>query len=184
MFTHRIDDDLELRLLEESDAESLFDILHRNWDRFEPWFGADFLPETLSVMQERVSTSISRAKSKKSYEVLILMNEEIVGRIFIYAIDNKNHVAELAYWIDGDATGRGIVHRSCCKVISDAFEVLKLNRIQIRTHPDHKRSITVAKKLGFQHEGRIRQDYFRNGEHEDSELFSLLASEWRERSGE
>ena len=57
-----------------------------------------------------------------------------------------------------------------------AFEELSLHRLEIRTDPANERSVKVAKALGFEYEGRLRQDERRpDGTYCDSLVFSRLA---------
>jgi ribosomal-protein-alanine N-acetyltransferase len=59
-----------------------------------------------------------------------------------------------------------------------AFGPLGLHRVSAAIGPDNSASIAVVKRLGFAHEGRLRDHVFTNGAWRDSELYSVLAPEW------
>ena len=51
-------------------------------------------------------------------------------------------------------------------------------RVWLRVFADNARAIRAYEKVGFQHEGRLRQDNFSNGAFRDTLLMGLLRSEW------
>lgn len=58
------------------------------------------------------------------------------------------------------------------------FDTLNLNRVWLRVFADNARAIRAYEKVGFQHEGRLRQDNFSHGAFRDTLLMGLLRSEW------
>jgi RimJ/RimL family protein N-acetyltransferase len=70
-------------------------------------------------------------------------------------LDRYLLIAELGYWIDRDAEGRGIVGRACSALIDHAI-AHGMRRIEIRTAATNDRSRRVAERLGFQREGTLR----------------------------
>ena len=60
-----------------------------------------------------------------------------------------------------------------------AFDTLDLNRVQAETDTRNLASARVLEKLGFLHEGTLREDCIVNGEVSDSHVFGLLRRQWR-----
>jgi RimJ/RimL family protein N-acetyltransferase len=58
------------------------------------------------------------------------------------------------------------------------FNTLNLNRIFLRVFADNARAIRAYEKVGFQHEGRLRQDNYFNGGYRDTLLMGLLRADW------
>jgi ribosomal-protein-alanine N-acetyltransferase len=80
-----------------------------------------------------------------------------------------------AYW------GRGIMTEAVAAIIAFGFMHMGLNRIEADAHARNRASIRVLEKLGFQHEGVQREQFFENGVFQDLVLFALLRSEYRGR---
>jgi ribosomal-protein-alanine N-acetyltransferase len=77
-----------------------------------------------------------------------------------------------AYW------GQGIMTESARAVIRFGFEHMGLNRIEADASVENEASIRILQKLGFQHEGIEREQYFEGGEFHDLVLFSLLRRDY------
>ena len=63
-----------------------------------------------------------------------------------------------------------------CKV---GFEMLNLHRIMLRVLSDNARAIKAYEKVGFVHEGTLREANFKNGKYIDMHVMSILRSEWQ-----
>lgn len=91
--------------------------------------------------------------------------------------------AALGYCLAESAWGRGYATEAAGAVLSWAFEVLDLNRVQAETDTRNLASARVLDKLGFVREGTLREDCVVDGEVSDSWVFGLLRREWRRPPG-
>lgn len=108
----------------------------------------------------------------------IFRNEQLIGRIGIHGIDKQNSHASIGYWLVEHEQGRGIITNSCNHLLTIAFEELGLNRIEILTATHNLRSTAVPLRLGFTHEGVLRQMERHGKNFFDLNIFSLLNVEW------
>jgi ribosomal-protein-serine acetyltransferase len=106
----------------------------------------------------------------------------LIGFVCVKNIDEKIRKCELAYFIDKDFEGQGIISKAVLNTIDFCFETLSMNKIFICTSKINAGSQRIAIKNGFQHEGILREE-FKSGEGilEDIMYFGLLKSEWNER---
>jgi [ribosomal protein S5]-alanine N-acetyltransferase len=86
--------------------------------------------------------------------------------------------AKLGYAIAHGHWGNGYVTDAARGLIRFGFEALHLQRISAAIGPDNSASIAVVTRIGFTHEGRLRDHVHTNGAWRDSELYSILAGEW------
>lgn len=89
-------------------------------------------------------------------------------------LDRYFATGDLGYWIAADAEGQGIAQRACRALIDDMFAD-GIARVEIRTAAHNHRSIRLAQRLGFAHEGTLRRALPVGGERHDVAVFGLLA---------
>ncbi|HYK91747.1 MAG TPA: GNAT family protein [Acidobacteriota bacterium] len=104
-----------------------------------------------------------------------------VGSCGFHKIDWRNRSGEVGIAIgDRNYWGQGFGTEAMRLLLDWGFGTLNLNRIYLRVFADNPRAIRSYEKLGFLHEGRMRQDEFRDGKYRDTLLMALLREEWLE----
>lgn len=83
-------------------------------------------------------------------------------------------IGEKEYW------NRGYGTETMQLLLKHGFENINLNRIQLRVYETNPRAIRVYEKVGFVHEGRLRQAQYKHGAYLDVLVMSVLRSEWEE----
>ncbi len=83
-------------------------------------------------------------------------------------------IGEKKYW------GQGYGTEAMRLLVRHGFEDLNLNRIFLQVFDNNPRAIRSYEKVGFVHEGRLRQDVYKNGSYHDILVMGILRSEWRE----
>ena len=73
---------------------------------------------------------------------------------------------------------KGLMQEALKPVLKYGFEQMKLNRIEAMISPNNAPSLNLIKKLNFTEEGNLREHYIKDGQTEDSLVFSLLKSEF------
>jgi len=103
---------------------------------------------------------------------------DFIGTTGLYSIHPIAHSAEFRILIgDKKYWGRGI-GTECTKMIIDyGFDRLNLNMIWLGVNIENKAAIRVYEKVGFVHEGILRQVQYRNGRYYDVHRYSILREE-------
>ena len=179
-----VEENLELRTPEASDAEAFFAIFTREREYLSQWADWPTKLQTLEDCKRYVESYQQCYEAKSCVPLVILYQNQLVG---LCTLDIKNWVvrnAELSYWIAEGYQKQGIVTKSCKVLITYAFSQLGLNRIFLRfKHVSHerenRRSRLLAERLGFIEEGVEREGGATKGEFMDMVCYSLLADEWR-----
>lgn len=179
MFVFKVDDEIELRLLEERHAEEIFALVDANRQHLRqwlPWVDAEVSAkearEYIRMMRERFAACTALATG-------IWYQNQLVGAIGFVNIDLESYLAEIGYWLIPEAQGKGIITRASRGLINYAFDDLKLNRIVIRCAEGNRNSRAVPERLGFKQEGQLRQTIWLYDRFWDAIIYGMLADEWK-----
>ncbi|MEJ7627413.1 MAG: GNAT family N-acetyltransferase [Ferruginibacter sp.] len=173
-----VDENIKLEITSEKFASGLFNIVESNREhlsQFLPWVANMQSEEN---MREYLKNCELLHEEKKEVSFIILLNDSPVGRIGLHYLNMLNKTAAIGYWLDKNAEGKGIITKSCLKLIAYGFNTINLNRIEIKASVQNLRSQAIPIKLNFKKEGILRQAEFVNNEFADLFLFSMLKEEW------
>lgn len=84
---------------------------------------------------------------------------------------------EIGYWVRADRINQGIATETAAALTRVAFEVDKLDRVEIHCDADNVRSASVPRKLGFTHEATLHKRRVA-GKLRDTLVWTLLADEY------
>ncbi len=92
---------------------------------------------------------------------------------------------EIGYWVRRSAEGHGYVREAVQALTRLAFEELAANRVEICCDARNERSRNVAERLGFVHEGRLRNHGLDpEGQPRDTLVFALIPDDYARVRGE
>ncbi len=104
---------------------------------------------------------------------------KVVGTCSLFDYSQEHRTAEIGYALHPDYWGQGYTSEILPELVSFGFYHLDLNRIHAETDPRNIGSIKALTKIGFQHEGRIRENWIYPGKKpSDTNLYGLLKNEW------
>jgi ribosomal-protein-serine acetyltransferase len=148
MTEFRVDEYLELRLLQESDIDELVKTVQENLPHLEPWmiWANDYdVESTKSFVRKNLETVANGGPPSFG----IFYREKLAGCIGFVKLDRETHVAEIGYWISVEHEGKGIVTKCCRVLIDHAFNDQQMKLMEIRASSANVRSRAVAERLGF-----------------------------------
>ena len=105
----------------------------------------------------------------------------LAGTVGFHRIDRANLTTSIGYWLAAPYEGRGLMTAAVEALVTHAFEVWGLHRVELRIAPANERSRALAARLGFTEEGVMRGAERFGDDHRDLIMHSLLAPEWRRR---
>ncbi len=179
MITIRLDSELFLRQLADSDAVPLFNVTDRNriyLRQWLPWLDVTRGPEdTLNFIR----STLDQYANNDGFAAGIWYQNAVVGTIGFHRVDWLNRSVEIGYWLSADCQGKGIVTRSCIAFIDHAFSEWHLHRVQIRCAVGNARSCRIPERLGFIREGMQRHAEFLYDHYVDLIVYGMLENEWK-----
>ncbi|MBQ8082163.1 MAG: GNAT family N-acetyltransferase [Clostridia bacterium] len=113
------------------------------------------------------------------YQFAIETLEEgiFIGRCGFTRVDWKNRLAEIGILIgDGAFRGKGFGSDAVDTLCRFGFEELNLHKIKASVFSFNEAAIRAYQKCGFQEEGILKAELFREGKYHDVRLFALFSS--------
>ena len=182
LFPLQIVRDVRIDLLEARHALDLFKLVDSNRAHLREWL--PFVDDYKSVTA--ATQFIKRNREENSGEKVLVMGiwagQILAGVVTFDYIDWSNRAALIGFWLGKSFQGRGIMTRSCSALIDLAFNELGLNRVEISCALENRRCRLVAERLGFGQEGISRQREWLYDHFVDTVSYSMLASEWKNRT--
>ncbi|MFC3575421.1 GNAT family protein [Streptomyces yaanensis] len=104
---------------------------------------------------------------------------KLVGGVLFRVFDAEGGNCEVGCWLEPAATGRGLVTRAIRVLIDWAVDERGIHRVEWQASSANVPSLNVARRLGLSRDGVLREDFLYRGVRQDTEVWSVLASEWR-----
>lgn len=123
------------------------------------------------------ATYLKRASAGRHYRFLIIHRDSggIAGVISINdVIRGDFQSAAIGYYAFAPYAGRGLMRAGLLLVLKQAFQELKLHRLEANIQPDNRASIALVKKCGFVREGFSRRLIKVRGRWKDHERWAIL----------
>lgn len=139
------------------------------------------LEESQRYIQSSIAAAAELPRSVFDLAACSRATGAYLGRVGL-AIKSRKHLeGMLWYVIDPAHQGQGFVTEACEALLELAFTELGLHRVYIDCDPRNLPALRVGERLGMQHEGRLRENFWNKGEWTDSVIMALLEHEWRAR---
>ena len=106
-------------------------------------------------------------------------DSRVIGEVLLFNLVPDSRRAELGYALARAAWGSGYVQEALPPLIDFGFGDMDLNRLHAVIDPRNAASARVLERMGFKHEGTLREHYITRGETTDGGLYGLLRSDWK-----
>lgn len=181
MFSLKVDNEIELGLLELRHAQLLVELNSENRTYLREWLPIIGNLTTLEEFQTFIKAGLKRFAENDGWQSGIWYRGELAGCINYRFFNWTVKQTELSYWLGQSFTGKGIMTRAARKLTEYAFDELGMNRVEIRCATGNMASRAVPERLGFTQEGILRQNFWKYDHWLDSVVYSMLAAEWEQK---
>ena len=178
MFRLKVDEDIELELVNTFRTEEIYDVAMKNKERLEPWVlwikGAN-----IDNMNEFYEDMLKKYVKKRAFCCFVIYQGNFAGVVDISAKGGYGtKYGEIGYWLSGDYEKRGIMTKCVSKIIDLGFEHLDINSAVIRCASKNKNSCAIPKRLGFSLDGKIRGQLIVDNKEDTMHIWTLMRDEW------
>jgi len=171
---------LLLRCWEPVDAPLLKAAIDTNRDHLRPWMlWAEHGPEPLPATIERIRRWRGQFDLDQDFVYAIFNRDEtqVLGGCGLHTHAGKE-AREIGYWIDSEHINQGLATEVAAALTRVAFEIDRVQWVEIRCDPDNVRSAAIPRKLGYTHEATLRRRTQSDGRPGGTMLWTLLADEY------
>jgi len=177
-FTER----LELRPFRRRDLEGVWEAVHASWPELAMWLPWAHAGYSRAEALRFIRDSATAWAEGRAFDFAIrdrLDPDQHLGNISVWPTSRRERSGEIGYWIRSASVGKGVATEAAARVARVGFDELDLHRITLRIAVGNRASERVAEKLGFVHEGLLRQEVLVHGIWLDHTLWALLEEEYR-----
>jgi [ribosomal protein S5]-alanine N-acetyltransferase len=133
------------------------------------------------VSEEQFIERVNRNETDVVFGVARREDDVLIGVSGLHQIHWKNRNAHFGIGIgDKSCWNQGLGTQTTALVMQYAFDTLNLHRVTLHVFEYNPRAVRVYEKLGFQKEGLLRQENFREGRYWDTIVMGLLCEDWRQ----
>ncbi len=184
MFHCRIDQELELVLLDFCHTRELYSLIEGNRLHLRRWL--PWVDETSSIIQAEgfIQSGKNQYISNNGLQAAILYNGRLAGIIGYHSIIWRNKSTAIGYWLAEEYQGKGIMKRVTKAMVDYAIYHLNLHRVEIRCAEGNSRSRAIPVALGFKEEGLIRDAEWLYDHFVSHIVYGILSEEWQQRTAE
>jgi N-acetyltransferase len=170
--------ELTLRYARPDDAPRLFELASDpKVTEFFSWG-----PYTTQSQAADYIANLARKRADGSRLEFVIDHRQhgVIGVTGLSEFSLRDRRAVVGTWHGREWWGKGANRQSKTLVLALAFAGLRLGRLTAWCGTDNGRSQTALERLGFVHEGVLRQWHVHDGEPKDVICYSMLRGEWEQ----
>ena len=136
-----------------------------------------FSQHEISLEEHRAWFQRMQADSSMRWFLYQDAAQDPLGVVYFTGLNQTPKNAFWGFYAKPEATpGTGM--RLSLDALHEAFYKLSLHKLNAEVLTSNQRSLDMHKKVGFQEEGRFREQFFNGNAHIDFIRLGMLASEW------
>ncbi|MFI8512990.1 GNAT family N-acetyltransferase [Streptomyces sp. NPDC085460] len=173
------DDGAELRPLEAWQAEEFLAHMERGREFIGTHIGLADAVHDLDSARAFLRSYAEKTANDAGRIYGIWADGTLLGGVMFRTMDVAAGNAEVGCWLEPAAVGRGLVTRACRTLIDWAVDRRGIHRVEWLVSTKNQSSIAVARRLGMTRDGVLRENFTHRGTRADTEIWAVLAPDWR-----
>jgi len=170
-----------LRWVSENDIDSLYEIFS-DPQVMRYWATPPYTTREAAVELQREIASGNENETMIKWGLALRDSDRLIGTTTLFNLNIDNGRAEIGYALGRAHWGKGYMNEALQALLTHAFEVMQLRRLEADVDPRNAGSIRTLERLGFQREGFLRERWHVAGEIQDALFYGLLRREFRPRA--
>lgn len=135
-----------------------------------------------NIFDKEFEKALVEMEKYTQYAFVVVLNKtyEIIGSTRFLDINEEDKRIEIGWtWFNPEFWSSGLNFECKFLMLEYCFEVLKLNRVQLKTNEKNIRSRKAIEKIGAVYEGVLRKDRMQqSGIPRNTAYFSIIDDEW------
>lgn len=149
---------MEIRALERTDLKNIH-IINNKAETMRLWF-----EEPYESLDELTSLYDKHIHDNEERRFVIDIEGQFAGIVELMAIDYIHRTCEIQIVIMSQFSGQGYAQKALKKGVDYAFNTLNMHKVYLWVDVDNAPAVHIYKKLGFEIEGTIKEQFFAGGD--------------------
>ncbi|MBT2757597.1 GNAT family N-acetyltransferase [Mesobacillus foraminis] len=107
---------------------------------------------------------------------------QLIGDCALHTLLDEPRIVEIGFTLAEEHQGQGYASEAVSGLLQYIFTVLNKHKVIALTDVRNEKSITLLERLGMRREGHFLENYMSKGQWVDEYQYSILQSEWKNRS--
>lgn len=168
---------VEMRGFDPKDAFGYYELY--NTPQISKYLPSDMIPADVAASAEQISYLFLRGRNIPYWAIVDSKTDEIIGSCGFVNSDVYNKRLEIAYDLHPKHWGRGIMYNSVKACLKHAFEKMSIKRVEAVALRENIESAKTLLRVGFSHEGTLRNYKYFRGRMVNMESFSFTFEDYQ-----
>lgn len=165
---------LELREIRLSDQDAIFEYGKKpHISKYTLWEPHESVQDSIDFIEKYAFSNYEQGVPEP-FAITLKGEGKLIGCVGCFWVSTKNKSMELAYVLNDEYWGQGIILEAADAVIEYCFEHFDIERIQCRCKSENLASERVMQKLGMTYEGTLRREIYHRNKFWDMKYYSIL----------
>lgn len=165
---------LLLRAISDMDMEQIY-LLRSDPDSMK-YLGKDLMQNKEEALELIRKLQVAHQTNEGITWAIVLKDNpsRLIGTGGFWKITKEHYRAEIGYMLLPAYFNKGYMSEALQKMISFAFDEMNLHSIEANINPNNLASEALLVKTGFVKEAYFKENFYYNGNFEDSAIYSLV----------